>query len=326
MSRTYRHQSLPHPYKNTNLAPTKQIIPMTDFKTKSFLASLLLKMRDAEEYKNYKYLARLNRIAKPVALDIPFKPAYTFKHSGNAGDLIYSLPAARKLAGDGKADYLLQLGQQGHYGKKSHPLGGVMLNEKMLQMLQPLLTAQSYIASCQPYTGQAVDYDFDLIRSFPFPNSRGNISRWYFYLFATSADLAMPWLQVKADTQFNDHLVIARSQRYRAPGISYAFLKKYSKIAFVGVEEEWKEMKEAIPGIAYHPVSDFLQLASVIAGSKLFIGNQSFPFSLAEGLKTNRLLEVYHLCPNVNVEGQGANDFCYQPQFERMVKNLYEGD
>ncbi len=297
---------------------------MSDFKKKSFLSSLLLKMRDAEEYKNYKFLERLNNANVPVDLNIPVKSAYFFKHSGNAGDLIYSLPATRALAGTNEIHFCLNLDQRGNYGKKPHPLNGVMLNEKMYQMLEPLLSLQSYIKSCSVYTNQKIDFDLDLIRMYPFPASNGNISRWYFYLFATKADLAIPWLQVQPDNNWNEHLVIARSQRYNAPAISYSFLKKYKKKIFVGVEQEWKEMKKMLPDIEYIPVDSFLQLATIIAGSKLFIGNQSFPFSLAEGMKVNRLLEVYHQCPNVNVEGKGANDFCYQPQFEKIVQQLYE--
>jgi hypothetical protein len=297
---------------------------MNNFRKRSFLSALLLKMQDKEEYNNYKYLERLQRIKTPVQLDVAEKNSYSFKHSGNAGDLIYSLPAAKALASGKEIHYLLNLGQRGNFGKKPHPLQGVMLNEKMFEMLHPLLVAQPYVTSCSIYKDQPVDFDMDLIRTYPFPTSKGNISRWYFYLFAITADLAQPWLQVKPDDHWNEHLVIARSQRYRAPAISYSFLKKFKKKIFVGVEQEWKEMKEMIPDIEYQPVHDFLQLASIIAGSKLFIGNQSFPFSLAEGLKVNRLLEVYHLCPNVNVEGKGAHDFCYQDQFEKMVENLCE--
>lgn len=297
---------------------------MNNFRKRSFVSSLLLKINDAEEYKNYKFLERLDKAAPPIQLNIPEKNSYHFKHSGNAGDLVYSLPAARALAGSNEIHYHLNPGQKGHYGKKPHPLEGLMLNDKMYEMLYPLISAQSYITSCSVYSGQYIDYDMDLIRTYPFPNSRGNISRWYFYLFATSADLSEPWLHVNPDTTWQEHIVIARSQRYNAPAISYSFLNKYKKKIFVGVEQEWKEMKKMLPDIEYIPVNDFLQLAAIIAGSKLFIGNQSFPFSLAEGMKVNRLLEVYHQCPNVNVEGKGANDFCYQPQFEKMVQKLYE--
>jgi hypothetical protein len=283
-------------------------------------------MKDAEEYKNYKFLERLNRIKSTIQLDIPQKEAYYFKHSGNSGDLIYSLPAARALANGKELHYYLNLDQKGHYGKKTHPLGGVMLNKKIFDMLHPLLTAQPYITSCSIYNGQPIDYDMDLIRRYPFPTNKGNVARWYFYLFATAADLSSPWLQAPPDPTWREHIVIARSGRYNAPAISYSFLSKYKMKIFVGVEEEWKEMQKMLPDIEYLPVNDFLQLASIISGCKLFIGNQSFPFALAEAMKVERLLEVYHQCPNVNVEGKGGYDFCYQAQFEKLVEKLYEGE
>lgn len=295
------------------------------FDKKSFFSALLLKMKDAESYKNYKFLERLSRTRTHPLLTAPDKEEYSFKHSGNAGDIIYSLPATIALSNNKSIHYYMNVGQKGHYGKKPHPLGGLMLNEKMADMLKPLLLSQSYITSCGQYRDQPIDFDLDIIRSYPFPLNRGNISRWYFYLFAVNADLSKPWLTVEADRSWNEYMVISRSQRYQAPGISYSFLKKYGKKIFVGVEAEWREMKEQLPGIEYRPVNDFLELAKMIAGSRLFIGNQSFPFSIAEALKTQRLLEVYHLCPNVNVEGPGANDFCYQPQFEKMVNRLFEG-
>jgi hypothetical protein len=297
---------------------------ITNFKKKSFFSSLLLKMKDAESYKNYKFLERLNRIQTHPSLNTTDKTDFHFKHSGNAGDIIYSLPAVRALSGNKNAHLHLNVGEKGNYGKKPHPLGGIMLNDKMVDMLKPLLASQTYITSCDIYRNQDIDFDLDLIRSFPFPLNRGNISRWYFYLFAVKADLSKPWLQVEADGSWRDYIVISRSQRYQAPAISYSFLKKYEKKIFVGVESEWQEIRQHLPDIKYKPVENFIELAGIIAGSKLFIGNQSFPFSLAEAMKTKRLLEVYHLCPNVNVEGPGANDFCYQPQFEKMVEQLYE--
>ena len=88
--------------------------------------------------------------------------------------------------------------------------------------------------------------------------------------------------------------------------------------------DEFEEMKKQLPKLEYKPVANFLELASVIAGSKLFIGNQSFPFSLAEALKVRRVLEVFYQCPNVLVEGANGYDFCYQPQFEKIVSDLLD--
>ena len=83
-------------------------------------------------------------------------------------------------------------------------------------------------------------------------------------------------------------------------------------------------MKTQIPALQFYKVNNFLEMATIIAGSKLFIGNQSFPFSLAEGLKANRLLEVYFQCPNVIPTGNNGFNFCFQPQFEQLVKDRYE--
>ena len=297
---------------------------MDPFKKKSPLAKMLLKAKDVESFKNYKFLQQLTKAPQPINLDVPQKAAYHFKHSGNAGDIIYALPAIYALAGKSNIHLHLNPGQPGRYGKKPHPLGNLMLNEKMIQLLQPLLLAQKNIVECTVYQPQqAIDFDLDLIRRYPFPLNRGNISRWYFHLFAINADLGQPWLSVVPDTGMNEYIVVARSQRYQAPGIDYSFLKGFQKVLFIGVEAELKEMQQLVPTIEYRPVKDFLEMAQVIAGSKLFIGNQSFPFSIAEGLKIKRLLEVYHLSPNVNVEGLNGFDFCYQPQFEKLVQKLY---
>lgn len=93
-------------------------------------------------------------------------------------------------------------------------------------------------------------------------------------------------------------------------------------MGFVGLQEEYEDMKKSIPHLRYHPVNDFLQLAQLIAGCKFFIGNQSFPYSLAEALKVKRALEVNFENPNVIPEGDNAYDFCYQPQFEKIIREL----
>ncbi|MGI4804561.1 MAG: hypothetical protein ACRYFL_07310 [Janthinobacterium lividum] len=52
-------------------------------------------------------------------------------------------------------------------------------------------------------------------------------------------------------------------------------------------------------------------------------GNQSFPYSLAEGLKVPRILETYYSAPNVIPEGKNGHDFYFQKHFEFLVEDLY---
>ena len=247
-----------------------------------------------------------------------------FSHSGHAGDIVYSIPTMYELAAGRKINLYLSLHQPNRDFTKQmrHPNGNVMLTERSVELIAPLVLAQKDFIRCEALAGQTIHYDLTAFREFPFDYRMGSIARWYFLTYGISRDLSKPWLQVTPNELFKDAVVIARSSRYRTPKIEYGFLKKYPKLFFVGMPDEFADMQQQIPTLIYQPVTNFLELASVIAGSKLFIGNQSFPFSLAEALKVKRVLEVFPQCPNVLVEGDGAYDFCYQPQFEKIVSTL----
>ncbi|MEO6668680.1 MAG: hypothetical protein ABIN36_04325 [Ferruginibacter sp.] len=294
----------------------------------NIIAKWFLKYTDRSAYINYKAGRKNIKLTRQfyettknfnhLLLKHPHKELTSFKHSGNSGDIIYSLPTVWELSKKGKAAFYLQLNQRAQYNNY-HPLGNVMLNERMVTMLKPLLLYQPQCKSCEIYSNNEVDYDLDDFRKFVPLQDRGSIARWYFYVYAVFPSLSDPWLIAPKDPSLKDAILIARSHRYRNPHISYSFLQKYSNIKFIGIEEEFLDMKTEIPGLEYIQVNDFLEMATCINSCKLFIGNQSFPFSIAEGLKVNRLLEVYHLSPNVIVEGPGAHDFLYQPQFEKTV-------
>ncbi|MBV9988527.1 MAG: hypothetical protein JO301_12675 [Chitinophagaceae bacterium] len=250
----------------------------------------------------------------------------SFSHTGHAGDIIYSIPAMLAIAGRRRINFYLELNQpvRDFTPSMRHPNGKVMLTPKSVEMFTPLILAQPHFVRCEALNGQKVDYDLTAFRQLPFDYRMGSIARWYFLTYGVSADLGKPWLFATPNTSYADAVVIARSSRYHSPGINYGFLKKYPRLVFVGVLEEYNDMKKELPSLEYAPVHDFLQLAKIIAGSRLFIGNQSFPFSLAEALKVKRVLEVYHQCPNVIVEGANGYDFCYQPQFEKIVSGLLD--
>ncbi|MCB0284688.1 MAG: hypothetical protein KDF60_19045 [Calditrichaeota bacterium] len=248
-----------------------------------------------------------------------------FKHFGLIGDIIYAIPAMKALAHGSKIHLHLLINQKSLYKKNmNHPNQGKILTERSVKMLSPLLLAQPDFSVCDILKDQRVDYDLDEFRKYPFDYNTNHICRWYFHMYGITADLSKPWLSVKPDISMNSEIVIARSFRYRAPGIDYSFLQEYPNLTFVGLKEEYEDMKKLVPSLKYRPVKDFLELAQVIAGCRFFIGNQSFPFALAEALKVKRALEVYFYCPNVIPEGEDAYDFCYQPQFEKIVKELNE--
>ncbi|HTH83206.1 MAG TPA: hypothetical protein VL490_09740 [Mucilaginibacter sp.] len=302
------------------------------------LKKLWLKMTDAEKHNEYKRHYSHHKVTSKleafvdsgldVTVDDILKKAgaeINVLHDGNAGDIIYALPILKQLHAISskpvnlvlKVNEPLKIG-----GGYKHPLGNVMLNEKMVDGLSPLISSQQYINSVVIYSGQDIHLDLTLFRKAGFALDKGNIARWSFFTAGITPNLGEVWLKVKPDESFADHIILARSSRYNNMLVDYAFLSKYKKLLFVGVESEYQEMKNIIPDLQWHQVDDFLQLAQVIAGCKLFIGNQSFPYAIAEGLKTRRMLEVYYQIPNVMPEGGNGYDFCFQKHFEWLVNDL----
>jgi hypothetical protein len=310
------------------------------FKKKSTISKLWLKLTDKPAYIKYKLDCEVHKFDEAYKGFLTPDELNTYpkikqfcavnsqlnvKHSGNAGDIIYALPVLKKIHKDTgvNINLLLKTGRPLTIASHmSHPLGNVMLNQKMIDMLLPLLKDQLYINKCETFAGQKVDIDLDLFRSKVLPLESGNIARWCSYITGVTPILYKSWLDVNGDTTYRDTIVIARSERYRNKYINYGFLNQYKKLAFVGVESEFKDIKKQIPHIEWVQVKDFLTLAKIIAGCKFFIGNQSFPFSLAESLKVPRILEMYYFAPNVVLEGENGYDFYFQEHFEALVNEL----
>lgn len=249
-----------------------------------------------------------------------------FNHSGNAGDIIYAMPTIKKIQEAVKVPVNLYLRANqplniSPYAK--HPLGNVMLNDKIIEMIVPLISSQAYINECGLLTDQPIDVDLDFFRAGLIPTDKGNIAHWCGFITGTNPVLWKNWLDVTPNTAFAGDVVIARSDRYQNRLIDYSFLKKYDKLKFIGLEGEFKNMRKAVPNIEWVPVSNFLEMAQIIAGCKFFIGNQSFPFSIAEGLKVPRILEVSLEVINVVPEGGEGYDFLFQDHFETLVEELY---
>lgn len=308
---------------------------------KGFIGTYWLKYTNREGYKTYKwelsnykkvefiqFLTGNERLTTPAKIRVAAKTNHqlNLNHSGNAGDIIYAMATIKKLAETVKVpiNLYLRAGQPLMIANPAkHPLGGVMLNAKMIDMLAPLINSQPYINTLSELKDEVIDVDLDFFRAGHIPMDRCNIAHWCAYVTGVTPDLWKSWLDVEPDMAFAGYIVIARSERYRNITTDYSFLSKYDKLKFIGVESEYEDIKKQIPNIEWLQVSDFLQMARVIAGCKFFIGNQSFPFSIAEALKVPRVLEVCYDVINVVPEGPGGHDFLFQDHFESLVAELY---
>ncbi|CAM3904158.1 hypothetical protein MUGA111182_16365 [Mucilaginibacter galii] len=309
------------------------------FKKKDIFSKLWLKHTNRFAYKEYKWdlqnynnlqftqhlvgSGKLNNIEKIKAV-AQSAGCLNVLHSGNAGDIIYALATIKRIneLTSVPVNVYLRLNRPNNLPNyNSHPVGNVMLNDKMAALLIPLIATQPYIESCKIFTDEEIHIDMDYFRAGILP-MQGNIARWVGYITGVNAELWKSWLSVEPDVKYANSIVIARSGRYQNTTIDYTYLNKFNNLVFIGIEPEYQDIKKHLPGIKWLSVENFLQMAQIIAGCKFFIGNQSFPFSIAEGLKAPRMLELSLEIINVVPEGPYAHDFLFQDHFESLVEQL----
>lgn len=215
----------------------------------------------------------------------------TFKHSGDLGDIIYSLPTIRALGGgilflDPKG------GESDPYIKRQCVDGKTRLNHQTIDFISPLIKLQPYIKDVRYWQGEKVTYNLDEFRQkFSDPTRRsktGNLADLHLEQFKLPfSEVEKPWLHVDGDTKLHKKVIIARSPRVQGGFGTLNATKFYLKenAIFVGIPKE-HEFFEWTFGITidYHKTDTVIDLFKVIKGSELFIGNSSFPLSLAIGM------------------------------------------
>lgn len=199
-----------------------------------------------------------------------------FLHSGKIGDCIYSLPTVRALGG-----------------------GMVFLEPRFFtrhaaEALVPLLLKQRIVHHCRVGTPSKVDVDLNRFRGEDY--RKYNLSDCHlraFGLAASEPDTA--WLHVDGMVEeVNGRVVFARAQR----AFGYedfwktAFELFGSRAFFVGTEVEHHAFTKRVGFVPWYPTEDMLEVALVINSSLLFIGNQSAPHAIAEGLNKAVVVEV----------------------------------
>lgn len=220
-----------------------------------------------------------------------------FYHSGDLGDVIYSLPTVKVLGG---GDFFL-----GPDLRVPMPIREKFTPERAALII-PLLESQNYILSAQyaKEMPEPTSYDLNEMRrllstSQPLDVSPGfNLARCYlkFFNFDLGHD-RFKWLDVPPVAK--ERVIINRSERYRDPNFRWdLILNKYrSSIAFIGLKHEHADFVKRWGPVSRIETKNLLEAAQVIAGAELFVGNQSCCYSIAEGLKQQAILEK---CPEAS--------------------------
>lgn len=256
------------------------------------------------------------------------------KHFCNPGDAVASLAGLKAYyeSTGNKIIFCQQLNIPANYysgavhGTTDSTGTMVCMNDKIWDMLKPLLLSQEYIHSVEEYTGQDVLIDIDVIRKQTFVNiPHGQIQAWIMYAFPDLAyDLSKPWVSLPDSdlpiiNEVKDKIIINFTERYRNGHISYYFLRKYKhRLIFAGTEREHllfvNRWKIDMPRLQ---VNNFLELAYALKNCKFLLCNQSFSWNVAEAMKTPRLLEICEYAPNcMPFIGEKSYGFLHQSGVE----------
>lgn len=228
----------------------------------------------------------------------------TYKHSGDLGDIVYSLPVI-KTYGCGKlliADSIMPLKQslkkwQIYINSTKMDKTESGISDDKYYFIKPLLEKQHYIKSVNR-CGESLPINIDL-DGFRLDNKSLFIYEKYINTFDVPLkQYEMSWLE--AESKEIEQIVISRTNRYKNYNFPWnSIVKKYKKkCIFLGLPDEYDSFIKLYGFVPYYEVKDAYEMACVIKGSKLFIGNQSVAYAIAEGLKHRTIQETYRKLPD----------------------------
>ena len=239
-----------------------------------------------------------------------------FNHSGKLGDLIYALPTVRALGGG--ALYL-------------HPSPELGFTLQAARSALSLLSRQPFIVDVQIWDGRPVDHDLDCWRAQPFAAST-NIADAHLKAFGLPLlERDRTWLIAKKGASKCRDVIFARSLLHPGPKGLYELAFELCRdltTGFVGSKEDHETFEREVGSIEHVATKDLDALASAIASSKLFIGNQSCPFAICEGLKVPAILAVCEDAPNCMFDRPELLCVRDKSQFAdvvRVIRSLHNG-
>lgn len=207
---------------------------------------------------------------------------YELSHSGDMGDLIAAMAALVQ-----RKKSRLWLYPSNRTTKK--------MNQEHATKIIPFLETQPYLDQVG-WSSKPVGKNLDDWRVTGSAGPVHNIAGRHCALLGMDAwPSESQWLYVPQEQKVAK-VIVHRSPRYR----NHAFEDSWKKIreqylgemAFVGLKQEHDDFCERFGHVPHHQTKDYLDLAQVINGCCLYVGNQSSPFWIAEGLKKPLILEA----------------------------------
>ena len=248
------------------------------------------------------------------------KDEISFLHSGRIGDVIYSLPTIKELSKSHKCKLYVQI---------EKPILGpneasrkVFINKGCGDLILPLLRNQDFLDTVNIYKDEKIDINLNLFRDMPI-NLCFFQPRYYSHICGVNINVENTYLSIKPHDSIKNKIIVSRSPRYRNAFLNYKFLKDTKNLLCIGLKEEYQDLKKEINNLEFYDCKDFLEMAMIVKNSKIFIGNLSFGFALAEAMEVPRLLESGPDFPLVYPNGSSGYDFYFQEHFEKLFEKIF---
>lgn len=184
-----------------------------------------------------------------------------------------------------------------------------------MHLIKALLEGQPLIAEVREWReGEHVDWPSEEFRRMGMHGNGLSLAGVHaacarrFNFITNEPDYSQPWLTVDPDFRWKDRVIINRTDRYNNPYFPWGKIKAHygDKIAFIGTPHEHDMFQRSFGLVEHVPTANLLVAARMIAGSPIYIGNQSSCMCIAEGLKHPRIQEVCLWLPDCVYAGPNA--------------------
>lgn len=233
----------------------------------------------------------------------------TFKHKPCLGDIIYSLPAVRAVGGG-----LIYLDPRFHgtpprkYWLKHDNPQDIKNWINKFSLLIPLLERQEYVEKAKIYAGEKFDYDLDSYFHCGHMSGRKcpTIVDAHFMGLNLQIKPLIPWLicpnnSLKEQGLTKPIILINNGHWEPSAPVDLSFLHDLNNFK----DLIWNCSPGRFPGIGIpRKVESLIEWLELIDGCEMFIGNQSFPLSLAVGLGKKRMFLECTAYPNCTFRGE----------------------
>jgi hypothetical protein len=234
----------------------------------------------------------------------------SFSHSGSTGDVFSSLALVRALGG---GEYYLKLHNMDNvaaligWGAGRH---SGRMTQGDFDFLAPIMEIQDCLTKFAAWNNEAIDYEFEkAVYHHQIPHWPRNFANQYATALNVDVEKHFRTLQIEPYVEVDKPTVIpgkpiciSRNPFYLEgvpdvtkvdEWINWIERDLTEQAFFVGLPSDhaWFEDTMKVK-VQYVPTSDGLELARLIAGAKMMIGNQSMPATLALGIGTTLWIET----------------------------------